>query len=328
MKIEFLRQIDAALSKCGSPIRSGGGTALPLPFGFVVPMVCFPATSTVFSTEITGYDPWLLRAIASDQTSNTLTGVRVQIQLPNGRFLFGGNGIDVGQFSWVGSWKWIQDPDVRCEPGQVIQTTLTDSLGTLVNPFPVNFLFDGARLLYYKGGPTPPARPLASSTKRYYGIVNENILAPAWMSGEGHYTPPGFRDEYFQYASVNPADIPQPATWTLTGGAITQSPSPVPLEIVIDPRYIAHYVRRVLVDLQFTGSAAAVVMMRLRTGGGYVVNDNFIDYARYLNGAEGAGTWRVAGGDSVFADLQLADFSGTGTVTYQYYLEGYRRSRI
>jgi hypothetical protein len=325
VKLELLRQADITLSKCGRPQLPEGVSAVPIPRGFTLPMVLDPGSSYTFTKEITGEVPWSLRAISSDQASASLTGVRIQIQLPNGRFLFGGNGIDVGQFCWIGSWKWLQDPELRCEPGSKINVTLSDPTGALASATPVNLLFEGAYLYFLKNGQqVPNGYKLVSSLPRYFGIVNENILTPAWMNGEGVATPPGFSDEYFIYASTNPTNSPGATTWKLAAGAITQTPNPLPFEIEIDSGY-EFFVRRVLLDLQLTGTAAAIVLGKLRTGGGYVINDNFIDLARYLNGAEYAGWWRVKGGDSVFLDLQLADFSGTGNVAYQVFLEGFRR---
>jgi hypothetical protein len=326
MKLESLREADIILSKCGRPQLPGGVSAVPICKSFLLPMVADPGASYTFTKEITGPTPWVLRAISSDQVQASLLGVRIQIQLPNGRFLFGGNGVDAGQFCWIGSYKWLQDPEMRCEPGSKIQVTLSDPTGALSAATPVNLLFEGAYLYFMKGGQLVSEKQLASDLPRYFGIVNENILAPVWMAGDAIQTPAGFEDEYFIYSTPDPVDQPKNTTWTLAAGVITQTPNPLPLEIPIDAGYV-HYVRRLLVDLQLTSSAAAIVLMRLRTGAGYVFNDNFIDYARYICGSEYAGFWRIKGTDSVFCDLQLADFSGTGNATYQVFLEGFRRRR-
>lgn len=327
MKLEYLGQAQTILSKCGAQIFPDGVTGVPLYHGFMMPMNLAPGGAVTFSKEITGTVPWVLRAISSDQASSSLVGIRCQIQLPNGRYLFGGNGIDVGQFAWIGSWKWLQDPELRCEPGSKLQVTLTDTTnGGLAETVAVNFLFEGANLLFMKGGDLPKQGPLASSLPRYQGVLNENILAPCWMSNEGLNTPDGFIDEYFVYSSPDPVDEPDQTTWTIAADVITQYPNPAPFEIQIDPGY-EFFVRRVLLDVQFTGDVTAIVLAKLRTGAGYVVNDNFIDWTRYLCGAEFAGQWKVRGGDSVFVDANLADLSGDGTVTYQIFLEGYRRRK-
>ena len=330
MKLEYLRQAEAILNKCGRPQLPGGVSAVAIPKGFVLPMVLSPGGAITYTKEITTREPWVLRAISSDKASASLVGIRCQIQLPNGRFLFGGNGVDIGQLCWVGSWRWLQDPELRCEPGSKLQVTLTDTTsGGLAASTPVNLLFEGACLFFMQGGQVAAPSTRASSFPRYQGIVNENILAPAWMSNEGLLTPPGFVDEYFVYSTPDPVDVPTRTTWVITAGVVTLAPNPLPFEIQIDPGY-DFFVRRMLFDLQLAGTQAApgaIVLGKLRAGTGYVLNDNFIDLARYLCGSEYAGNWKVKGGDSVFIDANLADVSGTGTATFQVHLEGYRRRR-
>jgi hypothetical protein len=257
-----------------------------------------------------------------------LTGIRCQIQLPNGRNLFGGNGIDIGQFCWVGSWRWLQDPGLRCEPGSKIQVTLTDTTsGGLAEATPVNLHFEGAYLHFVKGGELPAPGALASSLPRYQGCLNENILAAPSMSGEGLVTPDGYEDTYFIYSTPTPDDQPAASTWVVTAGAVTTPPNPLPFEIQIEQAYEFMYVRRMLFDKQVTGSADAIVLGKLRTGAGYVLNDNYVDLARYLCGSEYGAQWRIKGGDSVFIDVALADVTGTGTVTFQVHLEGFKRRK-
>jgi len=328
VKLEYLRQADIVLSKCGRPTLPGGVTAVPICKGFIMPMVLNPGENATFTKEITTAVPWVLRAISSDMASASLVGIRCQIQLPNGRFLFGGNGVDIGQFAWVGSWRWLQDPELRCEPGSKLQVTLTDTTpGGLAAATPVNILFDGALLHFLRGGELVRDYSLASALPRYQGTVNENIMAPCWMQNGGILTPDGYEDSFMVYASADPIDQPQVTTWTVAGDVVTVQPNPLPFEIQIDPG-ADFYVRRVLLDLQFTGDATAIVRGKLRTGGGYVVNDNFIDLARYLCGAEYPGNWLVKGGDSVFIDPVLSDVAGDGTVTYQVFLEGFRRRKL
>jgi hypothetical protein len=325
MRLAYLRQADAILSKCGRPQLPNGVSCLPLTRGFVMPLVIDPGQSYTFQKEITGNAPWVLSSISCDQASASLLGIRCQIQLPSGRFLFGGNGVDIGQFAWVGSWRWLQDPELRCEPCSKIQVTLSDTtIGGLPASTAVNLNFEGALLYFLQGGMPQGPQKLVSSLPRYFGAVNENILAPVWMSGEPIETPPGFVDDYFIYSTPDPLDQPKICTWTLAAGAITAFPNPLPFEILIDEGYTFHC-RRILFDIKVTGTASATVLAKLRTGAGFVLNDNFIDYAQYLCGAEWPGRFDVKSRDSVFIDLQLADAVGTGNVTLQVYLEGYRR---
>jgi hypothetical protein len=328
MKPEHLRQADVILSKCGRPLLQGGISVLPLYRAFVMPMVLDPGASYTFVKEITTDTPWVLSAISSDQASSSLVGIRCQIQLPNGRFLFGGNGVDIGQFCWIGSYRWLQDPELRCEPGSKIQVTLSDTTASgLSAATAVNLFFEGADLVFMQGGLQLSYNPkLASQMKRYFGVINENIMAPAWAQNEGLETPPGYVDEYFVYSTPDPIDSSQATTWTLAAGLTTVFPNPLPFEIVIDAGY-EFFCRRILFDVQVTSTASAIVLAKLRTGAGFVLNDNLIDIPRYINGAEFAGRWVIGSADSVFIDPQLGDAAGSGNVTLQVHLEGYRRRK-
>jgi hypothetical protein len=101
------------------------------------------------------------------------------------------------------------------------------------------------------------------------------------------------------------------------------------LVIPIDEGY-DFFCRRILTDVQFAGEMApptGVVLGRLRTGTGYSFNDDFIDLATYLCGAEWPKDWKIRGRDEVIVDLQLADVVGAGTITFQIHLEGVRRRK-
>lgn len=311
MDLQLLRQADQVLSKCGRPTFPGG-SVVPLQKSFLMPMVLQPNQSTVFTKEITGETIWALRAISSDQTSGVTTGVRIQIQLPNGRFLIGGNGQDVGQFAWFGSWRYLMDPEVDCQPGSKIQVTLTDTVG-LQAALAVNLLFEGAYKFFFRGGKPSPLN-LASKQPRYFGNVNENILAPCYTHGIGPQTPPGFQDELFTYAS--------PVVAIPLAGPLTATVK-IPIDAGID-----FHCRKIHMDISGTALVtAATVLARVRSGTGYALSDDFIDYARYIGGAEWGHDWKVRGEDAVFVDLQLADFTGTGTVSVQMFLEGVKRRR-
>ena len=121
---ELIKQAAGIMQKCGAFSYVRQGAVLPLLKSWIMPMVLQPNQTIVFTKEITGDTIWNLRSISSDQGSNSITGVRLQIQLPSGRFLFGGNGIDAGQFAWVGSNRYLESPDLDCEPGSKIQVTL------------------------------------------------------------------------------------------------------------------------------------------------------------------------------------------------------------
>ncbi len=312
MNLELLQQADRVLNKCGRPVVSGA-VAVPLYRGFLMPMVLQPGQSTVFTKEITGEVSWMLRAISSSVgASSAATGVRIQIQLPNGRFLIGQNGQDVGQFAWIGSWRYNMDTGIECEPGAKIQVTLTDTIG-LTDPFVCNLLFEGDFSFYLKGlGFGDNA--LASSLPRYQGIVNENILAPCWMGGYGPETPDGYRDERFTYSSlINTVPIAGPTNTTL--------------KISIDAGF-DFLCRRILVDVtRDAGASAGAFVGRLRTGSGYALCDSFFDLARYIGGAEMPHDWKIRGEDAVYVDANLVDGAGTTNFYLQVHLEGVRRRR-
>ncbi len=316
MNEALLLEADRVLNKCGRPVIRGA-VAVPLFKGFLMPMVLQPDQTTVFTKEITGDVTWNLRSISSAiGASNGATGVRLQIQLPNGRFLIGLNGQDVGQFAWVGSWRYnLADGAVDCEPGAKIQVTLTDTVG-LNAPLAVNLLFEGAYTYYLKGDSGVGASDLASDMPRYQGIVNENILAPCWMAGEGPYTPEGFQDERFTYSSLQ------------NSVAVTGANLSTTLKILIDAG-CDFLCRRVLVDVTRDDAATdGFFLGRLRTGSGYALCDSFFDIARYINGSVYPHDWKIRGEDAVYVDLNLTDPAGTGNYNVQVHLEGVRRRRI
>jgi len=281
-------------------------------------MVLQPNQSLVFNKEITGDTVWNLRSISSDQGSNSLLGVRLQIQLPSGRFLFGGNGIDVGQFAWVGSWRYLMDPDEDCEPGSKIQVTLSDTTtGGLGSAVAVNLLFEGCYKYYFDAYDNPLSWQvgLASQLPRYQGIVNENIMAPAYIAGYGLETPDGYEDQYFTYSST---------VASLTLGSGTTSTLKIPIDNGLD-----FHCRRLLFDVVAASTVTAGTWLgRIRTGDGYALCDDFIDLARILNGSEFPHDWSIVGGDLVYLDLSLVDTAGVGSLTFQAHLEGVRRKKV
>jgi hypothetical protein len=316
VKLELLRQMDATLSKCGRPTLPGGVSCVPLLKHIVVPMILESGQTTVFMREIPGDTTWQLGAISSDQGMNSIKNIRVQIQFPNGRYLFGGNGIDIGQFAWVGSYRFLIDPPMHFEPGGKLKVTLTDTApGGAGVAQAVNLVFEGDYLYFLKGGElAADSMKLASQLPRYQGTCNENILAPSWMTGVEPEVPVGYdQHDEFTYSSL---------VQTFNIGTTDNGQ----LVIAIDEGY-DFFCRRILTDLQYQGPTAGVVLGRLRAGTGYSFNDDFIDLGTYLCGAEWPKGWKIRGRDEVIIDLQLADVVGVGTITYQVHLEGVRRRK-
>jgi hypothetical protein len=319
VKLELLKQADVILSKCGRPTLPGGVTCVPLVKNIVVPMVLEPGQTTVFMKEIPGDTLWCLEAISSDQGSNSIKNIRLQVQFPDGHFLFGGNGQDIGQFAWVGSYRFLMAPDLDYEPGGKLKVTLTDTTpGGFGASQAVNLVFEGSYKYFLQGGErVADAMKLASSLPKYRGDSNENILAQSWVTGAQPQVPDGYvSSEEFTYSSEAIAFT----IGTSSNGQLT---------IPIDESY-DFFVRRILTDIQFAGEfgpPSGIVLGRCRTGTGYSFNDDFIDLARYLCGAEWAKDWKVRGRDSIVIDLQTADVVGVGTITYQVHLEGVRRRK-
>ena len=249
----------------------------------------------------------------------------MQVQLPSGRYLFGGNGIDISQLAWIGSWRYVQDPAIECEPGDKLQITLADYRVAGSPLFAVNLVFEGNYKYYLKGAAPKNVPVSALSIPRYQGILNENILAPCWAAGYGPATPAGYRDDYYVYSSPSTVD---PNTGQRTGTPIPLAgPTAVTVKIPIDSE-ADFIVRRLVFDLQADSTVTAgSVLGRLRTGDGYSLNDNFIDLTRYLNGVEFRKPWWIRGGDAVFTDLALADATGTGNMYMMVHLEGAKRKR-
>ena len=81
MDVQFLRQADMVLSKCGRPVAPAGMSAVCFYRGIPVQAV-FPiapaALSQTITKEISGDTTFLLRAIS--MTSAALTALRIQIQ--------------------------------------------------------------------------------------------------------------------------------------------------------------------------------------------------------------------------------------------------------
>lgn len=311
MDLSLLKQADRALSKCGGRPILREGSVVPLYKAFLMPMVLSPGQTVNFVKEITGDALWELRAISSATGMNSITGARLQVQLPTGRFLFGGNGMDCGQFAWIGSYRYLIDPPEECEPGSKIQVALSDYTG-LEDNLAVNLLFEGVYKFYLKAGEPVQKMISAQDIPRYQAIVNENILAPAWMAGFGPATPQGYRDERFTYSSAQAAiPLAGPLTTTLK----------IPIDAGLD-----FVCRRLLFDVEQDDTVTAgTILARVRTGTGFALNDNFIDLAQYLNGTVWPHDWLIRGGDAVYLDLVLVDFTGTGKMYFQAHLEGCRR---
>lgn len=323
MDIQLLTQADFVLSKCGRPVAPTGLAVVYIPKGFLVQQYfgIAPATATQSLTkEITGDATWCLRAIS--MLTAAATAVSVQIQLPNGKFLIS-NLQDCLQIAGYGSYRYLFTKELECPPGSKIQVTLQYTNVTVAQP--LSILFEGAYKYWMKSGQSSicPASDIAAQIPRIFGGPSQNIMAPAWQQGVGPRTPKGYRDEEFVYSSVNPANgIPGPTAIPLAGPL--NATATIPIDMASEFRC-----RKRLIAITADGTVnSGTVLAKFRTGSGYSLDDDYFDVATYINGAPMPLDWRINAADSVYADLQLCDFSGTGNIYFQAYLEGFKRWRV
>lgn len=317
MDIQLLTQADFVLNACGRPVAPKGLSVVYIPKGFTVNnyFAVTPATPTQTVTkEITGDTSWCLREIQI--VSTTATAQAIQVQLPNGRFLIS-NLQDVLQIAGYGSYRYLFTKELECPPGSKIQVTLQDTNTAVAQP--LSILFGGAYKYFMKSGANQlcPVQDLAGQIPRYLGGPNQNIMAPAWQQGVGCPTPEGFQDMEWVYGA------PAATSIDVAAGPFTAT-QVIPIDRGSDFRC-----RRLMFAITAAGTVTAgTFLVKLRTGSGYSLTDDYIDVATYINGAPMPAPWRINAADSVYADLQLVDQTGTGLISIQSYLEGVKRWRI
>lgn len=329
MDLALIDQAQRALTACGARPLVEGDAVVPIPHYFLLPMKLSVRQTALYQQEITGDAPFELRAISCDaglgdsySTMRPYNSQRIQIHLPNGRTLIGGNGIDSGQFGGIGSSRFVVDPPTVMQPGEQIEVSLTD-LGSFS---PINLLlsFEGVYNYALRGAGFGRGSS-ALSIPRYQGTLNQNILAPSWMAGYGMPTPAEFQDDYFVYST--------PATITAGTGVPTGTPLAlpnaeatitIPIEATTD-----FFLERMLVDLTADETALnAAVLGRVRTATGYTITDSFLDLAKYLNGVEFPKPLRIRAADSVSFDVAVVDAVGAGNVYFMAHLEGWKRRKL
>lgn len=310
----LIQQAARTLTRCGALKPLAGGFALPLERKMLWPLNVGGASNYAgnvsFNKEISGETDFELRAISSDQGMTQLLKAKMQIQLPSGRNLFGLNGMDVGQFAYVGSYRYVVDPPEFCPLGSKITVSLTD-YGISQELYPT-LVLEGVELYPVPGIADHSGIGIPDRIRR---TLNQNILAPCWMAGQGISLPEGA--EYIVYSTPGqPEDAP--ATVTVGGPIATTA------YLTVDQGY-DFYCYRMVFDITYdAGVTAGSVLGRIRTGAGDVKTDGFIDLARYLNGVEFAHTWRIPAADSVYFDVVLEDGAGNGNMYFQAHLEGWR----
>lgn len=314
IETELLTRADEVLSKCGRPLPPGKGlSVVMLKKDFLVQYVLPNQTTVVITKEITGETTWTMRAVSI--VASNPTGIDIQVQLPDGRFLIN-NQQHVAHIAGYGSGRYAFTEELDCPPETKIKVTIDSTFENPGSAQPISMLFEGAYKFYLKKPQTGPPLALASGQPRYLGHANQAIEGTApWMFGVGPRTPKGFLDELYIYGSQL-VTIPVVNPTTQTG-------------IVQIDQSSNFEVRRLLfsitADATVTGGS---VLARLRAGTGYALNDEPIDIGRYLNGATFAHDWEIQKGDTVFIDYVLVDNLGTGNFYVTAFLEGVKRFKI
>ncbi len=72
--------------------------------------------------------------------------------------------------------------------------------------------------------------------------------------------------------------------------------------------------------------AVGDVLVKIRNSSGYLLTDNWIRYG-ILNGVPFIKDWVVKAQETIFVDLALIDYSGTGNVYMQVFANGGKRRR-
>jgi hypothetical protein len=330
MDIAVLTQADYVLGKCGRPEPPATGLShLYLSRGFIVQTV-FPAgtgspTQTV-TKEIVGDTEWCLRGMQISSTS--ATALSLQVLLPDGRFLIN-NLQDALQIAGYGSYRYTFTAEKRCPPGSKIQVTFQVTNSSEQQPIAI--LFDGAYDFLLKGGVQRvcATQETAAFLPRYFSDPSQNIFAPPWQHGVGPSTPPGYEDEEFVYSAKGPstdADDGFPQGRPGSSIDVTAANNAAIQQIGMDDAEF--HIRRVLVEVtEDTTVTSGSVLARLRDGSGYSFCDDYFDVAQYIGSAPFPVDWIIAPNDSVYADLQLVDGSGTGSIHWTMYLDGFKRRK-
>lgn len=326
MDVELITQADQVLSRCGRPLSPRGSSLVYIPKSFLI-QFNFPVTPATaqqtITREITGDTSWCLRAVS--MTSSAATALSWHVRLPNGRFL--GNELqDVLQIAGYGSYRYLFGPELECPAGSKIEVTLADTNQAVAQPLAI--LFEGSYAYRLKGsgaGCVPMAHDLAASIPRYLRNFNENIMAACWQQGVGPATPQGFSDEEWVYSAAGVVNLPSGAV--LPGATAINVAGPftaiqtIPIDAGSDFR-CRRRMFQVTADATVTGGT---ILGRMRTGSGYAIDDDYFDLATYVGSAPMPLDWRIKASDSVYVDMQLVDYAGTGNIYLQTYLEGVKR---
>lgn len=316
MTAEMLRQHDVVLSRCGRPLPPFPGVrVVPIPRSFkcwatfATPPVTNIAT---VPTTISGDTTWMLRAISSYVT--VPVGISLQFQFPDGRFLFH-DVSDIRAIAGFGSWRFPLTKERACPPGTKIIATFQDTTPATAQAVPL--LLEGAYYYHVKDVGGSKTLALASSLPRYVPNENQNILAPCWAFGEGPEAPQGFQDDpggWVYSSNVQAIDV----------GAATAKNALLQIQLEAASDMV---VRNLFFAVtQDAGVTGANVLVKVRDSSGYAFTDDYVEYG-LLNGVPWVKDWIVKASNTIFVDLSLVDYAGTGNVYVQVFASGARRRK-
>jgi hypothetical protein len=313
-KFSLITEADYVLSRCGRFVPPVGSVVyIPKSFLLQAVLPAAPATQT-FYKEITGDTTWNWRTI-STALSGSPPLISAQVLKPDGHFLFNGL-LDLTQIAGFGSNRYVLSRKIECPPGSKIQLNLDDNYLASGVVQPVSFLAGGAYAYYLKGGiRSRSVEQEASALPRIFAGVNQNLLAPCWMRGEGPKVPTGIRADAFTYGDGNSNVL------TLTIGDNLSGKATIPIGADSD-----FHCRRLLFDVnpQSTIGGVATFLARIRTAG-YDLTDDYMDVAQFIGSSYWAKGWDIKRGDEIQIELVLVDASGSGSITISCYADGERR---
>ena len=316
-KFKLITEADYVLSRCGR-FQPPVGSVVYIPKSFLVQAVLPVAPSNqTFYKEITGDTTWCWRSI-STALSATMPAVSAQVLKPDGKFLFNGL-LDLTAVQGFGSYRYLLTNELEVPPGSKIQLNLDDNYLDAQAVQPVSMLFGGAYAYYLKNGRRSPScvEESAAALPRVFAGVNQNLLAPCWMAGEGPSTPDGWEDIAFTYGdgTTNVASVTI-GTNQATGASI---------QIGADHDF---QVRRFFFDVIYGALVTGGTFLgRIRAGSGYSFTDDYVELPRYLGSNFFAKGWDVKRGDQIQFDLILVDQAGSGEVTIKCYADGVKRRK-
>lgn len=313
-KFQLIKESDYVLSACGR-FQPPQGSVVYIPKSFLLQALLPPGPSNqTFYKEVTGDTTWCWRSI-SVALSGSPPLISAQVLKPDGKFQFNGL-LDLTQVAGFGSYRYLLSREIECVPGTKIQLNLDDSYLDAAIAQPVSFLAGGAYAYYLKDGiRSRCVESEVSALPRIFAGVNQNLLAPCWMAGEGPKVPAGLKAEAFTYGDG------QTNVASVTIGNNQAARCSIPIDNDSD-----FHCRRFLFDI--TGDSnfpAGVFLVRIRLGSGYAFTDDYVDASHYFGSAALGKGWDIKRGDLVEFDLILVDAVGPGTMTIKCMMDGEKR---